>query len=84
MWKEIPEFVGADDYGRFTQFIEALIARGEVAEVDLDPETIKMFGFRWFRHPATGEIWCLSPPDGKFRGSWKHGAADPRFMIVNH
>lgn len=85
MWKEIPEFVGADDYARFTQFIDALIARGEVTEMDLDPDTIKISGFRWFRHPTSGEIWRLSPPDGKFRGSWKRDTADLHFfMIVNH
>lgn len=79
MWKEIEEFA-AGDYERFIQYINALTAKGEIAEVDLDPETIRMSGYRWFKHRASGEIWCLYPPDGTHRGAWKKAALDARFM----
>lgn len=82
MWKEIEQFNAAGDYERFIQFLAAMIAKGEIIEVDLDPSTIKISGYRWFKHLASGEIWRLDPPMDDYRGGWRPAAVDPRFMSV--
>ena len=72
-WKEIRGFDGPGEYRRFTDFVERQLRDGHAVEVALDPAygPGMLFGGRWFRDVARGEVWRLLPPDPPFYGLWE-------------
>jgi hypothetical protein len=46
---------------------------GKLEDVAVDPDYQRgeIYGGRWFRHLASGEIWRLVDPDPPFKGLWE-------------
>lgn len=72
-WEEIHGFSSPSEYIRFVKYVEQLVSAGQVEEVKAESDYGGggIYGGRWFKEKATGEIWRLVPPDFPFKGLWE-------------
>jgi len=72
-WYEIQGFVSPGEYERFVEYLQEQVSSGKAEEVPADPSygPGELFGGRWYRSLATGEVWRLVPPDPPFTGLWE-------------
>lgn len=72
-WEAIRGFQSPGEHRRFVEFMERQVSSGEAEELEPDPAygPGELYGGRWFRHRATGEVWRLIPPDPPFYGVWE-------------
>jgi hypothetical protein len=70
---EIHGFSSLGEYQRFVAHIEDQTSRELWKEVPVDSDYEKglIYGGRWFKELATGNIWRLVPPDEPFKGLWE-------------
>lgn len=72
-WYEIDGFVSPGEFDRFVGYLREQVASGMAEEVPVDPcyGPGEIYGGRWYRSLATGEVWRLVPPDPPFTGLWE-------------
>lgn len=66
----IDEFFSISEFERFQEYLNGLIASGELREV---PVKQKYAGFteQWFRCKHCSGVWRLVHPDFPFKGIWE-------------
>lgn len=72
-WEPIRSFVSPGEFDRFVGYLREQVASGKAAEVAADPSygPGEIYGGKWYRSLATGEVWRLVPPDPPFTGLWE-------------
>jgi hypothetical protein len=72
-WEAIKSFASPGEFDRVVGYLREQVASGIAEEVPADPSygPGELYGGRWYRSLATGEVWRLVPPDPPFTGLWE-------------
>lgn len=72
-WYEIDGFASPGEFDRFVGYLRGQVESGKAEEIPADPSygPGELYGGRWYRSLATGEVWRLLPPDPPFTGLWE-------------